>query len=141
MIDDLNAGILFLTTNQISQFDVAVQSRIHVAIAYKELNKTQTTNIFNSFLEQYEAANIVDSKEAKRIRKYVTRDLYQEHFDGRQIRNIVTSAVGLALSQEPAMLKEDHVKQVVSITKAFKKDLGYQMMQYVEQQRGAAAPT
>lgn len=40
-----------LTTNQIAHFDVAVQSRIHVAIKYAKLNTDQTMAIFKGFLD------------------------------------------------------------------------------------------
>ncbi|KAF2117468.1 hypothetical protein BDV96DRAFT_644883 [Lophiotrema nucula] len=45
-------GILFLTTNQIAQFDAAVQSRIRIALKYNVLNEEQTKAIFDQFIDQ-----------------------------------------------------------------------------------------
>lgn len=125
-------GILILTTNQIAQFDIAVQSRIHIAIKYSELNRTQTITIFDDFLTQFEDANRVD--DAAGIRKWSQKNLHAKEFDGRQIRNIVTSAMGLATAERKKMSLE-HIQEVVGLTEAFKKDLDYQMKQWRETQK------
>lgn len=60
---------------------------------------------------------------------YVRKDLYKKKFDGRQIRNIVTSAMGVALADNRQMTMED-LNNVVTIMMGFKGDLEYQMRQY-----------
>lgn len=124
---------MFLTTNQIAQFDVAVQSRINIAIKYEPLDRIQTTDIFNHFLEQYHKYNVVDDLSG--IKKYVKKELLSKEFDGRQIRNIVSSAVGLARAKG-LKLKEDDIRTVVNNVEGFKKDLNYQMRKYQEAQKG-----
>ena len=126
-----SVGIMFLTTNQIAQFDVAVQSRVHIAIKYQDLNDTQTCTIFDKFLRQYENQDAVD--DPANIKKYVGREMAKKHFDGRQIRNIVSSAMGLAQAKDRKMNVED-IKQVVGIVEDFKNDLHEQMFKYKERQ-------
>ncbi|KAJ3799035.1 AAA family ATPase [Lentinula aff. detonsa] len=135
-------GILILTTNQIAQFDVAVQSRIHIAIRYEGLDKKQTVNIFRGFLEQYKTRGLVQPQTFKKIMDWVERDLSKRKFDGRQIRNIVTSAMGIALADEEREtlgLTIEDLQSVVSYMANFKGDLEYQMRAYEDAQSGARA--
>ncbi|ORY63320.1 AAA family ATPase [Pseudomassariella vexata] len=127
-------GIMILTTNQISQFDVAVQSRIHIAIRYEKLKEYQTWAIFKSFMEQYEARGLVDQLDTRMIERWAKGELPKKNFDGRQIRNIVTSAMGIARSAERKM-NHDDLLNVVGIMETFKSDLAYQMMQYEDSQK------
>ncbi|KAJ2901775.1 AAA family ATPase [Zalerion maritima] len=129
-------GILILTTNQIAQFDIAVQSRIHIALRYEELDKDQTIGIFMGFLEQYRKKGLIADKHFRKIKKEAEGKLWKERFDGRQIRNIVTSAMGLAIADEKRSLEWSDVQQVIEMTRSFKTDLDYQMKRYLEQERG-----
>ena len=43
-------GITFLTTSQIAQFDVAVQSRVLIALKNDKLDEEQTFKIFMGFV-------------------------------------------------------------------------------------------
>src|SRR4051812_3395039 len=43
------AGILFLTTNRVSTFDDAFQSRIHVALRYHDLDQDTRLAIWKAF--------------------------------------------------------------------------------------------
>lgn len=45
-------GIIILTTNRIKSIDVAVISRIHLAIRYSDLTEDQMSEIFSFFLNQ-----------------------------------------------------------------------------------------
>ena len=51
---------MFLTTNQIAQFDVAIPSRIHISIQYASLKPVQMEEIFKGFLQPLEDKNLVD---------------------------------------------------------------------------------
>ncbi|KXJ90853.1 hypothetical protein Micbo1qcDRAFT_225735, partial [Microdochium bolleyi] len=128
-------GILILTTNQISQFDVAVQSRINIALKYESLDADQTIQIFNNFYSQFEKKNMVEPREKEAIKKWAST-LARKKFDGRQIRNIVTSAIGLAKAADPPRkLQLDDLQDICYIMESFKGDLSYQMMQYESKQR------
>ncbi|KAJ2991766.1 hypothetical protein NUW58_g2398 [Xylaria curta] len=75
-------GILILTTNRMRSLDIAVQSRIHLAIKFKELSQEQRANIYISFLEQLDNKGLVDdftdlkawaTKDSRRVH-HVTKD-------------------------------------------------------------------
>ena len=51
---------MFLTTNHIATFDVAIPSRVHVAIRYESLNKRQQEAIFRGFLGKLDENAIED---------------------------------------------------------------------------------
>jgi hypothetical protein len=133
-------GILILTTNQLSQFDIAVQSRIHTPVKYERLDKKQTVGIFCGFLAQYRARDLVTPRTCDEITKYVERELWKNKFDGRQIRNIMMSSMGLAHAEERKLEVSD-VQDVVNMTTAFKGDLEYQMRKYEGEFASGIGPT
>ncbi|RBQ72534.1 hypothetical protein FVER14953_20587 [Fusarium verticillioides] len=86
--------IMLLTTNQIADFDVAVPSRIHLKIRYESLQTSQMEAIFDSFLKDLDERNLIEGYAD--IKDWLDDSLYKEKLDGRQIRNMVTTALGLA---------------------------------------------
>ncbi|KAI9697895.1 MAG: hypothetical protein M1820_007682 [Bogoriella megaspora] len=122
-------GILFLTTNQIAQFDVAVQSRIHIALKYNKLTKSQTTKIFRDFIDQYRRQGGIKTED-KDIVKYGNTELFKKGFDGRQIRNIVTTAVGYARGIGVEKMNLEHIRHVVGFVDDFKTDLSAQLREW-----------
>ena len=128
-------GILFLTTNQIAQFDIAVQSRIHIAIHYEALTEEQTSRIFLGFLEQYRGNGMIRDYDA--IMKYVDRELLRKKFDGRQLRNIVSSAMGYARGRGENKMTVDDITHVVHNVEEFGKDVAGQRKTWQDIQRGA----
>lgn len=131
---NLAIGILMLTTNQISQFDVVVQSRIHIVIKFDHLNKDQIMTIFRGFLEPMAKNRLIDKWEA--IQEWLMDDVAAEGLGGRQIRNIVTSALGLARAEKSQQLTLQHIKKVLNNTKAFKKESITQFEKYKIEQQG-----
>ena len=116
---------MFLTTNQIAQFDVAIPSRIHIAIKYNSLSNDQTEKIFKGFLDPLERQGLIE--EYDEIKSWLEEDVYSNKFDGRQIRNIVTSALGLARDEEngnggKGKLQRRHLKKAVTNAKQFKEN-------------------
>ncbi|KAK3399130.1 hypothetical protein B0T20DRAFT_497259 [Sordaria brevicollis] len=131
-------GIMFLTTNQIAQFDVAIPSRIHISIAYGHLNEDQMAKIFQGFLGPLQDHDLIEDYDG--IQNYLDEYVYAMRFDGRQIRNIVTTALALAraeteFKQGSGRLKLKHLKTVVTNTNRFKNDFSKQYERYVESQR------
>ncbi|KAF3015628.1 hypothetical protein E8E14_011058 [Neopestalotiopsis sp. 37M] len=126
-------GIMILTTNQIAQFDVAVQSRINVAFKYDSLTSKQTVNIFKMFLGQYKKNGMVNVDEYDAIDTWCEKKLPKNGFDGRQIRNVITSAVGLAASNNEK-LGVGYLEEVVEIVFDFKTELSKQMDRYKQAQ-------
>ncbi|EXJ70039.1 uncharacterized protein A1O5_07112 [Cladophialophora psammophila CBS 110553] len=127
-------GILMLTTNQIAKFDVAVQSRIHVAFKYVSLNEDQTMGIFGGFLGPLAKKGLV--KDWDDIKEWLLEDVVKMGFDGRQIRNIVTSALGLARAQGKSRLEKSHIKLVLNNVKDFKDEFIKQFEKYKTEQAG-----
>ena len=123
-----------LTTNQIAKFDVAVQSRIHVAIKYVNLNSKQTMAIFKGFLDPLAENGLVKNIEG--IEEWLEEDVVNVGLDGRQIRNIVTSALGMARAQGKSKLEKSHIKMMLSNVKEFKDDFLKQFEKYKLEQQG-----
>ncbi|EME79081.1 uncharacterized protein MYCFIDRAFT_177749 [Pseudocercospora fijiensis CIRAD86] len=78
-------GILFLTTNQIAQFDCTWPSNPTIS------KWVQTIRIFMDFIDQYHNRGVVGNYGA--IKEYAEEELHTKKFDGRQIRNIVSIAM------------------------------------------------
>jgi len=115
-------GILILTTNRIKSFDVAVQSRIHLAVLYDELDEGQVKKIWHGFLEQLNEKNTTDKY---KIEEWVDKWAYKSKLNGRQIRNIITSAQALARGRNGLNKKltcED-IETVFEFTERFSRDL------------------
>lgn len=127
-------GIMMLTTNQIAQFDVAVQSRIQVAIKYVNLNKEQTMAIFEGFLEPLAKRGLV--KDMEDIRSWLKEDVIKMGLDGRQIRNIITSSLSLARAQGKPRLEKRHLKTMLGNVKDFKDEFIKQFEKYKSEQQG-----
>ncbi|RYP63894.1 hypothetical protein DL771_009069 [Monosporascus sp. 5C6A] len=130
-------GIMFLTTNQIAQFDVAIPSRIHVAIRYESLKTDQMEAIFRGFLDKLDRKGLIEDYEE--ITDWLEEVVYKEGFDGRQIRNIVTTALGLARAEtkyrgKRGKLSKKHMKMAFTNLSAFKRDFGTQMQRYKDSQ-------
>ncbi|KAF1989440.1 hypothetical protein K402DRAFT_272627 [Aulographum hederae CBS 113979] len=126
-------GILFLTTNQIAQFDIAVQSRIHIAMKYEPLSALQTEAIFMDLINQYDTKGLVEG--CHDMRGYCRKELHKKKFDGRQIRNLVISAMGHSKGQGQTKLKLDHIRDVAGWMEEFKTDLAGQMLKWKTAQK------
>lgn len=130
-------GILFLTTNQIAQFDVAVQSRIHIALKYDQLNDEQTTSIFDQFLVQVHKNKQIKDRDLQDIRNWVKNEVIRRKygFDGRQIRNVLSCAMTLARARGKKLSKEE-VVDVVDFVRDFKTEFQLQFDRYISSQAG-----
>ena len=121
---------MVLTTNRITSLDVAVQSRIHLAIRYEDLSGDQKMDIFKMFLNQLNEKEPESIKDRPSIDDWIEEYGRQAKLNGRQIRNVVTSALALARSK-PEMDKSGgddrltvkHIKQVNGITLDFQEQL------------------
>lgn len=47
---------MFLTTNRVQTFDTAFESRIHISLEYKELDKKSRKAVWQNFLAQHDVA-------------------------------------------------------------------------------------
>jgi hypothetical protein len=97
------AGILFLTTNRIGDFDEAFASRIHMSLYYPALDEAKTKKIFTLNLDliqqrfNHQARKI--TYDASSIESFAGQH-FQKHksnrWNGRQIRNLCQTALALA---------------------------------------------
>ena len=60
-------GIMFLTTNRVSTFDPAFQSRIHISIDYPELSPESRRKVWETFLGRHN-----DAQAAARLKPHKT---------------------------------------------------------------------
>jgi SpoVK/Ycf46/Vps4 family AAA+-type ATPase len=74
------SGIMLLATNRVTEFDDAVQSRIHVGIAYQPLGLDTRMSIWKSFLKRPNAEGRVVSFNGTEI-----QDLAERKLNGRQV--------------------------------------------------------
>ena len=96
-------GILFLTTNRIRTFDVAVQSRVNLAVHFSDMSEKEQRRVFRMFLDQVDERKI---KDRSKIMDWVDED-FRDRFNGRDIRNILSSAIAIARAQgRPLELKD-----------------------------------
>lgn len=99
-------GLLFLTTNRQEDFDPAFYNRIHVSIEYPELSPESRTNIWrNLLIEQKDALNLDASWSG--VDFSLLGDL---ECNGRDIRNLIRTAYGYAVSREKCLGVRHFVK-------------------------------
>ncbi|CAG8972133.1 hypothetical protein HYALB_00008138 [Hymenoscyphus albidus] len=133
-------GIMFLTTNHIASFDIAIVSRIHVAIRFESLDQKQTEAIFRNFLDKLEDNRLIESyTDRDGILDWLEDTVYREGLDGRQIRNVVTTALGLARAAKEegdgnGKLTKEHLRRAFLNVNTFKNDFKLQMQRYKDSQ-------
>lgn len=87
-------GIIFMTTNRIRAIDVAVISRIHLAVRYDDLDAEQRGSIFAYYLDQLqdEVPTLITEEDRDAIDEFIDVHGDTYLFNGRQIRNVVQAA-------------------------------------------------
>ncbi|RYP33774.1 hypothetical protein DL767_004641 [Monosporascus sp. MG133] len=142
------AGILFLTTNRVGDFDEAFASRIHISLYYPQLDLASTKAIFKLNLDLINERFMSKNREIE-IKEDEILKFAQEYFEahgaekwnGRQIRNACQTALALAefRAQGDDYKQVEHVDAVVelkvedlkTVSKAY-----LQFMQYLNEVRG-----
>jgi SpoVK/Ycf46/Vps4 family AAA+-type ATPase len=102
-------GILFLTTNRVDNIDAAFESRIHLSLAYEELDLDSRRTVWRNFLNQSARDNDVSEKEIAELAK--------AQLNGRQIKNILKTSKLLA-SRKEEKLGFKHVDTVLRLRQA-----------------------
>lgn len=112
-------GIIILTTNRVQSIDIAVQSRMHLAIQYKNLHQDQQHKIYKNLLSKVHDADIHGSREE--LHDLIKESLCRRRnaINGRQIRNIVSAALAVASGREDTRLLYKDLKRVYDITLDF----------------------
>jgi hypothetical protein len=73
-------GILFLTTNRVSQFDEAILSRIHLMLRYDDLSKDAGRKIWERFIERART-----SQGSAKVKPDELNRLVNSKLNGRQV--------------------------------------------------------
>lgn len=76
---------MILTTNRVTTFDEAIQSRIHLGIKYDALTKQARQQIWASFIRQSNSASKVGEAE---VSKKQIEELSSKVVNGRQVNSI-----------------------------------------------------
>ncbi|KAF1963459.1 P-loop containing nucleoside triphosphate hydrolase protein [Byssothecium circinans] len=109
-------GIMFLTTNRVTEFDEAILSRIHLMMRYDELSSYARKQIWGHFLSRsdtsYGPPDILDEE----LERLVTSKL-----NGRQIKNVVSTAHALATKEECRM-RFTHLSKAVKVSEKFMRE-------------------
>ncbi|RKK85414.1 hypothetical protein BFJ69_g1558 [Fusarium oxysporum] len=101
-------GVMFLTTNRVSAFDPAFESRIHLTIHYPNLDYTSRLHIWRTFVNIGTDGNSLSEDELD--------ELAGVELNGRQIKNVVKTARLLA-THERTQLAMGHISTVLRIKK------------------------
>ncbi|KAG0651263.1 ATPase family AAA domain-containing 3B [Hyphodiscus hymeniophilus] len=102
-------GILFLTTNRLTSFDLAFKSRIHLALKYSALNQEMRKELWKVFIERTAKGVLQNWPESVNIK-------------GRQIKNTIRTANTLAKSKIKALGRE-HIEVVLETMAELEEDL------------------
>jgi SpoVK/Ycf46/Vps4 family AAA+-type ATPase len=111
-------GILFLTSNRVKTFDEAFQSRIHVAVRYKELTEPSRVKIWRIWINK--AGDNIDDLAEIEEQLESGGELASAELNGRQIRNVFRSALALATARGVgSKLTYKDIRSVLSSTVEF----------------------
>jgi hypothetical protein len=105
-------GILFLTTNRVTEFDAAFESRVTVALKYESLSEDGRQQVWKNLTSRL---NI----ETKALN---FEQLAKYPLNGRQIKNAIRLAYALALDQGVA-LDQQLVEETVEISNLARIDM------------------
>lgn len=100
-------GVMFLTTNRVSAFDPAFESRIHLTIHYPNLDYTSRLHIWKTFVNIGDESSLSEDE---------LDELASVELNGRQIKNVVKTARLLA-THEKTQLAMSHISTVLRIKK------------------------
>lgn len=109
-------GILILTSNRVGTFDEAFKSRIQLSLYYRDLNEAQQRKIWRNFINRLKDLGEMNV-DYDDFNDHIS-DLLRESMNGRQIRNVITSAHQLAQYRKQD-LRYSHLKYVMDISSRF----------------------
>jgi SpoVK/Ycf46/Vps4 family AAA+-type ATPase len=108
-------GILILTSNRVGTFDEAFRSRIQLALHYPSLGPQQRFRIWQTFVDRLDSMgediDIADLRDN-------LHTLKEERLNGRQIRNVITTARQYA-KWKGTTLTYEHLKEVIRVSGRF----------------------
>jgi AAA+ superfamily predicted ATPase len=111
------SGVVFLTTNRLRAFDLAMKSRVHLAIGYGSPGIDTRRQIWAQYLQRVppEETDIVDIDDAV---DFVIR----QPLNGREISGIINTACTIA-RYEDQKLQIQHLEKVLEVRATFDRTL------------------
>ena len=110
-------GILFLTTNRFEVIDSAFKSRIHLAISYPSLPSDSRKQLWRNLIARACNDHLPRWATERFLKKVASSEV-----NGREIKNIVRMAHGLARDAKREMRSEDVFKGITAL-ELFDKDI------------------
>lgn len=108
-------------TSGVKSIDIAVESRIHLAVHFAPMTKEDQRKLFKIFLNRIAERDIENKTELENwCDKY-----FKEEFNGRDIRNMFSSALAIARA-ENSKLKKRHIEILREVKKASQKTFAEQ---------------
>jgi AAA+ superfamily predicted ATPase len=102
-------GILVLTTNLIDCIDDAFESRISYQVHFRALTKDDRIRIWTDFINDMNQPSNNKTRLLSHVGVWADADI-----NGRQIRNVITMAENLALSDEQDdIVTPAHIEQII----------------------------
>lgn len=101
-------GVMFLTSNRVSDFDAAFESRIHLTIHYPSLDIPSRLHVWKTFVEMGDLESRLSDKNLE--------SLANIELNGRQIKNIIKTA-RLLSKQDNVPLAMEHIELVLKVKK------------------------
>lgn len=97
---------MFLTSNRISDFDPAFESRIHLTVHYPALDTASRLHIWKTFVRMGNSDSRLSDKDLATLAK--------NEINGRQIKNIIKTG-RLLSKQQKVPLGMEHVEMVLKV--------------------------
>ena len=103
---EYHQGILFLTTNRVTEFDPAFESRVTVALRYDSLSETARSQVWKNLISRlpHKVSNDIDYEKLGKV-----------NLNGRQIKNSVRLGVALAMNDQKP-LDQSFLDETIAIT-------------------------
>ncbi|CAG8643130.1 22658_t:CDS:2, partial [Cetraspora pellucida] len=95
-------GVLFLTTNRVTNFDPAICSRVNMFFHYPKFDQKKRKEVWTKFIEKLKIQLNVD-------------DFINFELNGREIRNVLHAANLLAQEQGKKLTKDIVIKAIMNI--------------------------
>jgi SpoVK/Ycf46/Vps4 family AAA+-type ATPase len=107
------SGMVFLTTNRLKTFDLAMKSRVHLALGYTSPDVETRRTIWKQYLQQVpaEETDIIDFDHAADC-------IVQQPVNGREISGVVNTARTIA-RHEKKKLQVHHIEKILAGRAAF----------------------
>lgn len=109
-------GILILTSNRVGTFDEAFKSRIQLALHYEPLTQPRRAKIWRNFFRRLESLG-EDNIDYGDVENYIG-ELSEREMNGRQIRNVITTARQWAQFQSRKMTAS-HLEYAIKVAGKF----------------------